>query len=313
MLNNFTVQPDPDLWGKIEKTLRRRAALRRWGTVATGTTLVAAIVLCVVLLPLRTNDNRTAKASSVEATHIDVAMATSMSQPSVSSVVVEETALPTTRTSEDGQSLAPSHASEDLSSIRTQPTPNAPVGGSSQASATTASANNPQPVPSNADRQFPTSAPAVTNTPNPPNRATTTSTVATGEELTSPAVAYTEEDTQSPTAATPNGGSTKSPTAGPNTDTILWLPNAFAPGSDDPDINLFRPRLNKPDESISNYRMTIFNRSGHQVFYTDNLNQGWDGTHKGQPLPQAAYVYIIYYTDRNHLQHQRKGTITLLR
>lgn len=105
----------------------------------------------------------------------------------------------------------------------------------------------------------------------------------------------------------------KSGAAGRIKDTILWLPNVFVPGSDDSEINRFRPRLNKPSDYVTNFKMTIFNRSGHQVFHTNDISIGWDGTHNGQALPQAAYVYIIYYTDKDHIQHQDKGTVTLVR
>lgn len=105
----------------------------------------------------------------------------------------------------------------------------------------------------------------------------------------------------------------KSGVAGKIQDTILWLPNVFVPGSDDPEVNSFRARLNKPSSYVSNFKMTIFNRGGHQVFHSNDINVGWNGTYNGQALPQASYVYIIYYTDKDRVQHQRKGTITLVR
>jgi gliding motility-associated-like protein len=96
-------------------------------------------------------------------------------------------------------------------------------------------------------------------------------------------------------------------------DTILWVPNAFAPSSDNPDITTFRARLNKADASVSNYRITIFNRQGHQVFHSIDINQSWDGTYKGRALPQGGYVYVIYYVDKDGLTHQRRGTVALIR
>ena len=96
-------------------------------------------------------------------------------------------------------------------------------------------------------------------------------------------------------------------------DTILWIPNAFAPASDDASITIFRPRLSRPGETLTDYRLAIFNRRGMQVFHTNSLDQGWNGTYNGRPLPQGAYVYVIYYTDKDHIRHQRKGTVTLIR
>ena len=122
--------------------------------------------------------------------------------------------------------------------------------------------------------------------------------VAESEAAAAPAVA------PSPKVTSPNGMIE---------DTILWVPNAFAPASDDPSIATFRAHLNKPEVSILNYRITIFNRSGHQVFHSTDINQVWDGTYKGRPLPQAGYVYVIYYVDKDGLTHQRKGTVALIR
>lgn len=96
-------------------------------------------------------------------------------------------------------------------------------------------------------------------------------------------------------------------------DTILWVPNAFAPSSDNPDITTFRARLNQSGASVANYRIRIFNRQGHLVFHSIDINQAWDGTYKGRALPQGGYVYVIRYVDRDGLIHQRKGTVALIR
>lgn len=96
-------------------------------------------------------------------------------------------------------------------------------------------------------------------------------------------------------------------------DTILWVPNAFAPASGDPELQVFHVRLNRNDASISNFKMAIYNRAGHQVFSSMDINTTWDGTYRGNRLPQGAYVYVLYYTDADGFQHQRKGTVTLIR
>lgn len=70
-------------------------------------------------------------------------------------------------------------------------------------------------------------------------------------------------------------------------DDELWAPNAFTPGESN--NNLFFVKLH----NIDNFHMDIYNRQGVLVFSTDDMEEGWDGNYKGQPCPQAAYVYII--------------------
>ena len=46
-----------------------------------------------------------------------------------------------------------------------------------------------------------------------------------------------------------------------------------------------------------------------------NLADSWDGTYKGAPCPQGAYVYLITYTTVSQPSHPQrvKGTVLLLR
>ena len=105
----------------------------------------------------------------------------------------------------------------------------------------------------------------------------------------------------------------KSTSSNPLQDTILWIPNAFAPSSDDPAISTFKVGLTQPHTAISDYRILIFNRQGHMVYRSYDINQSWDGTYQGRRLPQSTYVYMIQYTDSEQIKHQLKGTVTLIR
>jgi len=57
----------------------------------------------------------------------------------------------------------------------------------------------------------------------------------------------------------------------------------------------------------------IFNRWGNQVFYTDDIRNGWDGKYKGkiQNIDSYAYVVVVEMWDGRTLT--KKGTINLLR
>lgn len=57
----------------------------------------------------------------------------------------------------------------------------------------------------------------------------------------------------------------------------------------------------------------IYNRYGNEVFYTDDLNQGWDGTYKGKLQNIDSYAYTVTAEMWNGELMTKKGTITLLR
>ncbi|HJX70586.1 MAG TPA: PKD domain-containing protein [Bacteroidales bacterium] len=57
----------------------------------------------------------------------------------------------------------------------------------------------------------------------------------------------------------------------------------------------------------------IYNRYGNEVFYTDDLNQGWDGTYKGKLQNIDSYAYTVTAEMWNGQMMMKKGTVTLLR
>lgn len=44
---------------------------------------------------------------------------------------------------------------------------------------------------------------------------------------------------------------------------------------------------------VGKFEMSVFNRWGERVFFSENPDQCWDGTFKGQPQPAGTYVYRI--------------------
>jgi len=81
--------------------------------------------------------------------------------------------------------------------------------------------------------------------------------------------------------------------------TVLWsgvpfvLPNAFSPNGDGLN-DIFIPV--RRYDMVKKYHLMIFNRWGQQIFETQNIDQGWDGTYQGKPSPYGTYVYKIIYT-----------------
>lgn len=287
-LKDYTAQPDPEVWNRIENTLHRRALLRRWTRIGAGAA-AAAIVAAIVLIPA-------GKPASSPATPVITTPGTTQ----LAQVNTEATTV---------QSSAPVVA-EAHSAAPAAATPSAP-----QRKETVA---ENKVVPTTTPK-VQTIAPANTETPVAviPMPAETKPAIVS-EQKAEPVASMTEQPdvpvTQDQTAAlTEPLPPTPKAAASGNDDTILWIPNAFAPASDDASITIFRPRLSRPGETLTDYRLAIFNRRGMQVFHTNSLDQGWNGTYNGRPLPQGAYVYVIYYTDKDHIRHQRKGTVTLIR
>jgi len=94
-------------------------------------------------------------------------------------------------------------------------------------------------------------------------------------------------------------------------DCYLDIPNAFTPNADGVnDYFLPRQLLSKGVESFS---MTIFNRWGQTLFFTDKINgRGWDGKFNNQSQPQGVYVYQIEVTFKDGNSEKYIGNVTLL-
>lgn len=96
-------------------------------------------------------------------------------------------------------------------------------------------------------------------------------------------------------------------------ESIFWIPNIFIPGSNDEKYKSFRIYRNDGSATVKDFRLHVYNRAGQLVYHSTDINESWDGTYNGRALPQAAYVYIVAYTDKNGAARQEKGTVSLLR
>jgi gliding motility-associated-like protein len=89
---------------------------------------------------------------------------------------------------------------------------------------------------------------------------------------------------------------------------LYGLPNAFTPNGDG---------LNdcfgiKYWGRVTELSLSIYNRFGERVFYTNDASICWDGTYKGEPQNTDVYTYLVKAkTDCGNID--TKGIITLLR
>jgi gliding motility-associated-like protein len=92
-----------------------------------------------------------------------------------------------------------------------------------------------------------------------------------------------------------------------NTEPVLSVPNAFAPGGVNGKFRLIKRGF----ATLRHFR--IYDRWGVVVFETSNIEEGWDGTYKGVPQPLGVYVYDISAISSTGNAFSKTGNLTLLR
>ncbi len=88
----------------------------------------------------------------------------------------------------------------------------------------------------------------------------------------------------------------------------LFFPNAFTPNQDGLN-DTFQPKA----LFISEFKMTVYTRNGRQLFSTDDISQGWDGTFGQEPLPSDTYIYTAEAADFSGERISTRGTFVLIR
>ncbi len=73
---------------------------------------------------------------------------------------------------------------------------------------------------------------------------------------------------------------------------FFYIPNVFAPESNDPDNSQFRPYF-VPGLSLSNYRFEIFDRWGNLMFRTQDIQEGWRGPFRSTDMQPAVFVWHL--------------------
>ena len=89
----------------------------------------------------------------------------------------------------------------------------------------------------------------------------------------------------------------------------LIIPTIFSPNQDGLN-DLFSITFSGAPPSLFN--LSIYNRWGEEIFKTIRVNEDWDGTFNGNPVPEGSYIYIIQYQDHTG-KHLQKGSITIIR
>ncbi len=92
----------------------------------------------------------------------------------------------------------------------------------------------------------------------------------------------------------------------------LSLPTAFTPNGDGKN-DKFRPR----GKNVNRYDLYVYNRWGTLIYSINgaagDMENGWDGTIKGEPAEVGTYVYYAKSYMINDFVVEKQGNVTLLR
>jgi gliding motility-associated-like protein len=94
----------------------------------------------------------------------------------------------------------------------------------------------------------------------------------------------------------------------------IFIPSSFTPNFDGLN-DTFIPVFSNYGLDPKSFEMEIFDRWGHSLFRSKDVNKGWDGSvqNKGEQLKEEVYVYKIKYKDVEGNLYNKMGHVTLLK
>jgi len=87
----------------------------------------------------------------------------------------------------------------------------------------------------------------------------------------------------------------------------MEIPTAFSPNGDG-----LNDTFGVLAKGLEYFELTVYNRWGEVVFYSDQIGARWDGNYKGKAAPVGAYGYEVVAKDANNRSLKRKGTVILV-
>lgn len=99
-----------------------------------------------------------------------------------------------------------------------------------------------------------------------------------------------------------------------NPDVVLYVPNAFTPGTDglNDEFHIFLPPTGV---DFSTFNLVIYDRWGELIYKTNDVSVFWNGrkNNSGEILKQDVYVYKITFKDEKKKHYEKLGHVSLLR
>ncbi len=91
-------------------------------------------------------------------------------------------------------------------------------------------------------------------------------------------------------------------------DFYVDMPNVFTPNNDD--INpTFKPFNMNLSLFINKATLKIFNRWGSTIYFTNDIDKGWDGNNH----PEGVYYWVMEVESNNGIHKRQKGWVQLIR
>ncbi len=66
-------------------------------------------------------------------------------------------------------------------------------------------------------------------------------------------------------------------------------------------------------EGLTSMRMLVYDKNGNKVFEANNIDDTWDGSYKGQQQGAGMFFYVAEYVDAMGYSHVKKGQVTIIK
>jgi gliding motility-associated-like protein len=88
----------------------------------------------------------------------------------------------------------------------------------------------------------------------------------------------------------------------------IYVPSAFSPNGDSKNVG-----FSVYAQNITELKVSIFNRWGEEVYYSNDKNFVWDGTYVGHRVQEGVYVYKIAAIGFHGQHFDRVGTVSVVK
>ncbi len=92
------------------------------------------------------------------------------------------------------------------------------------------------------------------------------------------------------------------------TEYAIYIPNSFTPNRDG-----LNEVFKVYGDNLLYVQLEVYDRWGHLIFSSEDLNVAWDGTYLGQDCPVGTYAYKATYKGPDRKEYKRSGNVNLIR
>ncbi len=94
---------------------------------------------------------------------------------------------------------------------------------------------------------------------------------------------------------------------------VAFIPNAFTPNGDGlNDYFMIQGEGFRAGRGIKEFKISIFDRWGAEIYSSNSIDFKWDGTYNGKPAPIGVYVYKVFIEGYDRQKIEMNGTVTII-